>query len=132
MITSLISLSRLEPLKDLLDLAQIISHYEYVGQDSLFDQHYDLLTDSTLDSTSPQFMLQVSARLLGRHMQKITRRSQPIHERITNLLSTEKEAADESRLVQAWSTVNRCTLSEARDILNRLFFGLEDPLPKDQ
>ncbi|CAN5793656.1 hypothetical protein BH24BAC1_BH24BAC1_32210 [soil metagenome] len=57
----------------------------YVGQDSLFEQHYDLGMDGTLDSASPRFMLQVSARLLGHHMQTITKCSQSLHQRIRQL-----------------------------------------------
>jgi predicted nucleotidyltransferase len=114
--------------KDLQDLAHIIAHYEYVGQDELFDQHYDLLLDASINSTSPKYMVQVSARLLGRHMQVITKRSQELHQRITGLLQSEITADSFGALAQAWARVNSSTIEETLDLLTRVLQGLTDEL----
>jgi predicted nucleotidyltransferase len=114
--------------KDLQDLAHILIHYEYIVQDELFIEHHDLLIDESMDSASPKFMLQVSARLLGRHMQVITRRSSELHRRITELLQIEKAVHNAGPLSQAWARINGTTVEEANDLITRLLKGLTDEL----
>lgn len=112
--------------KDLQDLAHIIQHYEYIEQDELFEKHLDLLEDETIDGSSPQYLRQVYTRLLGRHMQVITKRSQQLHRRIMDLLQLEAVVGYYGPLSQAWARINGTMVEDAQKLLIQLKQGLND------
>lgn len=105
--------------KDPQDLAQIIEHYFEITSEDIYENHHDLFED---DSD----LKLIAARVLGRHVYTILKKSEPLQNRVISLLTNQTSSVSKSSLAQAMSINTKTKIAESFQLLQALLHGIKE------
>lgn len=105
--------------KDPQDLALIIEHYFEITSEDIYENHHDLFED---DSD----LKLIAARVLGRHIYTILKKSELLKNRVINLLTKETSNVMKSSLAQAMCVNTKMKIAENFQLLQTLLQGIKE------
>ncbi len=105
--------------KDIQDIAYIIKHYFDISDDDIYENHNDLFEHE-------YSLSDIGSRVLGRDMGNIVYKSNPLKERIVNLLNQNTKDVFNSPLSDILAKTQGRRVKEAFNTLKTLLEGLED------
>lgn len=105
--------------KDIIDIATIIKHYFSIFETEIYEKHLDLFDDD-FDKTH------AGARVLGRHIQLITVRSQRLMSRINNILTDNIINMTHSPIGDNLAYIFNKPIDYSVDILKEIYIGLNE------
>jgi len=70
--------------KDIIDIGHILSVYFDLNDEKIYERHLDVM--ELYDTSNNDFLKQVSARIVGRHIASLLSRSEPLYKRLLNIL----------------------------------------------
>ena len=105
--------------KDIVDLANIIYHYFDFTMDEIYELHKDLFTDE-FDT------YRAGARVLGRHIKKITERNEKLNDKIITILSENVKDVYNSRIADIMAGELKKTVEFSISLLKEIIIGLND------
>ncbi len=107
-------------LKDPGDIASIIQNYFDLQSDNIYENHTDLFdnTDFTLQKAG--------ARIIGREIKTIIESNTVLKRKITDILISHINQADESMFIRNMQTGDNFVLSVAVDWLNEILKGITE------
>ncbi len=107
-------------LKDPGDIASIIQNYFDLQSDNIYENHTDLFDNA-------DFTLQkAGARIIGREIKTIIESNTILKRRITDILISHINQADESMFIRNMQTGDNFVLSVAVDWLNEILKGITE------
>lgn len=107
-------------LKDPGDIASIIQNYFDLQSDNIYENHTDLFDNA-------DFTLQkASARIIGREIKTIIESNSDLKQRITDILISHINHADDSIFIRNMQTGDNFVLSVAVDWLNEMLKGITE------
>lgn len=109
--------------KDILDISFILEHYFDIAEAEIYERHDDLFDWPDFD------MGKAAARVMGRQMQPIIRRSSELQIRIETILDRQLEVGEESKIAEWLGRETRWSIKYALAIIEQLREGLRDELP---
>ncbi len=109
---------------DLSDILLIIKSHSDVAFDEIVTDHYDTFVDNEYKP------LLVSARVLGRKIAPLIKKSERLQTRILKVLSQNTENISNSPIADDWSKKNDWTIEYAINILLHLKQGIEETILK--
>jgi predicted nucleotidyltransferase len=109
--------------KDIQDIAYIIKHYFDVSDDDIYENHNDLFEHD-------YSVTDIGSRVLGREMGQIVHKSNPLRERIVNLLNQNTKDVSSSPLSDILAKTQSKRVKEAFNTLKNLLYGIEDIVNK--
>lgn len=106
--------------KDLDDMYLILRHYWTFVENEAYEQHTDLFHDD-FDTQ------RAAARILGRHLSAVLKKSAVLYERITRILAEQSTPADEpGLLLQAWGHLSSKDMDTLLTLLDEIRAGIDD------
>jgi len=100
------------------DILQIISNYFLFEYDEIIDNHYDTFPDEEFDQ------LRISAKVLGRKVAEILRKSEKLADRVLNILESNTIDQKNSPIAKQWAQKNDWPLDYAIGLLEELKSGI--------
>jgi predicted nucleotidyltransferase len=79
---------------DITDICDILDHYFDMHSEEIYTNHVDIFEDEAEANAS---LIDISARVLGRELNRIARRNQKLFDRISNLIERSTKDVQTSR-----------------------------------
>ena len=105
--------------KDIQDLSLILKHYFELETEIIYDLHHDLFDDTSENKL-------IAARVLGRQMKLILKRSSELERRIVGVLKAEIENPEKSKIAELMVVGTENTIYDAIDLMKELLRGIEE------
>lgn len=105
---------------DLEDIFRIVKHYYDVVGESIFDEYSDLLDSDPFDEKL------IAARVMGRRISPILKRSAKLRDRVMSVLQENSSEAWKSGIGKHWAGKYNIELTYAIDILVNIKKGIEE------
>lgn len=105
---------------DLEDIFRIVKHYYDVVGESIFDEYSDLLDSDPFDEKL------IAARVMGRRISPILKRSAKLRDRVMLVLQENSSEAWKSGIGKHWAGKYNIELTYAIDILVNIKKGIEE------
>lgn len=104
---------------DIKDITLILKHYFDIETDIIYELHNDLFEE---DRDTPL----IAARVLGRQMKNILKRSFDLEKRIINILKNEIDNPEKSKIAELMVAGTNNTIMDAIEILKEILNGIKD------
>jgi len=109
-------------LTDLEDIYRIVKHYYDAAGDAVFDEHFDLLDIEPFDEKL------IAARIMGRRIASILKKSDKLKERIMTVINENSSDPLKSSIGKHWAGQYEISIEYAIDILKGIKKGIEESI----
>lgn len=108
--------------KDARDIANIIEHFFDLQEDLIYNNY----SDEFLNEDDPRTLQEISATVIGREVNNMSKDNKPLHERLKGILKEHIELAHESTFVRNMVAETRSDVEQCVSWLKRMLGALEE------